>query len=500
MDNNISMLVQQLKTQEQFTPIYTNNLLAELNKYLDKCDINNAKKMFTCRQKEALNALTQFDPALHKIHERENKKRTNQPDWEVNRLPRCIQRVTNNTGTFFMFANNLKFTLGNKPQEAQQLQPYFDIFLDFLKQHYFHERMYEARRITGAETECAKEYVHYRNPNGQTEVLCRLLSNSEGKTLYTLFDEYGKMIAFATGYFLRNTDFNIEEHFDVYTTDYIRRFKKETNTTIKKEWTQTEKKINVFKKIPIIYYHHETDWEGAQWRIDRLEWVDSKRGDTNEYFGDPYLIVTADVVNNRLADAKEVGKVILMDDPAGKFEFVAPPDCGDMISDEKDDLKTSIEQDTLTPDWSYKSIMGLGTLSGEAMRRANLPGYVKRANFAVRVYNELIRREINLIISILCNYVYLGQSAIIDGLKKLIIDFQYTDPFVGGIDDNSTEIATLVGAGAMSIRAAVDANRYIEDKETEYQRIWEEKERMAIIQAKANAIAKQETAVINTEE
>ena len=307
------------------------------------------------------------------------------------------------------------------------------------------------------------------------------------------------MIAFAVGYFLRNTDFNIEEHFDVYTTQYIWRFVKNDQYTQSGNWNTIEKKKNVFGKIPIIYYHHETDWEGAQPRIERLEWVDSKRGDTNEYFGDPYLLVTADIVNNRLAEAKEVGKVIVMDDQNARFEFVAPPDCGDMINDEKEDLKTSIEEDTLTPDWSYKSIMGLSVVTGEVMRRANLAGYVKRANFAVRIYNELIRREINLIIAILCNYVYLNDQKTQEGLRRLKIEFRYTDPFQGGIDDNSTEIATMVGAGAMSIRAAVEANRFIDDKDAEYERIWEEKERMAIIEAKAAAIAKN-TQDNNTEE
>ena len=483
-------VLQELKNDTK--PIYTAGLLRILDKYLSECDIENAKKMFACHREEAMKAIAQYNPTMHRIMGRRNKKRVELDEYETNKLPRCIQRVANNTGAFFMFANNLKFTIGNKPNEAQELQPYFELFLDFLKKHYFHEKMYEARRIAGAETECAKEYVHYRNQDGETEVLCRLHSNSEGKTLYSLFDEYGKMMAFGISYFLRDTNFEIEEHFDVYTSKFIWRFNKvQSNST--KKWFLLEKRDNVFKKIPIIYYHHEVDWHGAQERIERLEWVDSKRGDTNEYFGDPYLVVTADVVNNRLADAREVGKVIVMDGADGKFEFIAPPDCGDMIQNEKDDLKGSIEQDTLTPDWSYKSIMGLGTLSGEAMRRANLPGYVKRTNFAVQVYNELIQREINLILAIMCNYEYLGNSEIQDGLKRLKIEFQYTDPFVGGIEDNSVEIATLVGAGVMSIRAAVDANRHIEDKDAEYERIWQEKERQALIEAKAKIEAEKIT-------
>jgi hypothetical protein len=110
----------------------------------------------------------------------------------------------------------------------------------------------------------------------------------------------------------------------------------------------------------------------------------------------------------------------------------------------------------------------------------------------VKVYNELIRREINLIIAILCNYEYLDNSDVVDGLKRLKINFSYTDPFVGGIEDNSTEIATLMGAGAMSVHAAVMANRHIEDKAAEEERIWQEYERREMIKAKATLLAQKE--------
>lgn len=129
------------------------------------------------------------------------------------------------------------------------------------------------------------------------------------------------------------------------------------------------------------------------------------------------------------------------------------------------------------------------------MRRANLPGYVKRTQLA-GTYNELIRRELNLNRDILCNYVYLDDSTMRGKLRKMKIKFAYTDPFIGGIEDNSKGISLLVKAGAMSIHAAVLANRYIEDKQAEEDRIWKERERMALIEAKAKAAA----AAVETEE
>lgn len=485
IEKNIEQFRADIEKRASQAPIYSTGLKAMLAQLLDNLEIDKAKKMFSCYQDEAYKAIGEFLPEKHKINDRPDKKRQDREDYPTCKLTCAIQRRTNSVSTHFMFGNKLKFTLGNEPSEAKSLRPYFDVFLEYLDKHYFNEKMYEARQITGAETECAKLYSLYKDEDGDVEVICQLKSNSKGDTLYSLFNQYGKMIAFAVGYNLRDSEFRTEEHFDVYTSDTIWKLKK-GNVANQNGWELLEKTSNIFGKIPVIYYHHEVDWDGAQPNIDRLEWITSKNGDTNEYFGNPYMIISPDIADERLADAREVGKVMVTDSN-GRFEFVAPPDCGDMIGNEKNDLNASIERDTLTPDWTYKSISGLGTLSSKAMRQINISGYVKRNRLAIKVYNELIRREINLVIAILCNYEYIDNSDIRDGLKKLKIKFSYQDPFVGGLDDNSTEIATFVGANAMSIHSAVMANPYIEDKEAEEERIWQEIERKAMIDAKVAA-------------
>ena len=487
-DKPIEQVHASMVSQEQNTVIFGEGLRSVLDGYLSNGEIDKAKKMFACHQDEALEAIGQYDPKLHKINTRDDKERMGKEDFETAKLSRPIQKGTNQVGTFFMFGNAIDITLSNKPEEATELADTFETYLEFLDSLYFHEQLYETRRITGAETECAKLYSLAKDEDGNVEVVCQIKSNGNQDTLYPLFNQYGKLVAFAFGYVLRNLQGKFEEHFDVYTKNTIWKFIR-PNSTGSSKWNLYEKKENEFHKIPVIYYNHEVDWDGSQPSIDQLEWRISKHSDTVEYFGDPYLLITADIANNRLADAKEVGKVIVMDDQNGKFEYVTPPDSADMVQNELEYLKASIGEDTLTPDWSYKSIMGLGTLSGEAMRRANLPGYVKRTQFAVGTYNKMIRRELNLIRDIMCNYVYLDDAETAEKLRKMKIKFDYTDPFIGGIEDNSTEIATLVGAGAMSIHAAVSANRYIKDKQAEEDRIWEEYERKAMIEAKAKAAA-----------
>ena len=487
----VSKTVEKLRKEEskqlERASIAVTGLRSMLEGFLENCDIDKAKRMFSCNHSHAMDIIAQYNPDLHKINDRDDKNIENGPDYEVCRLTDGSQRRINQISSHFMFANPIKLSLQNDPKEAVELANSFKIFKKFLKDHYFYERLYEAREITGSETECAKIYSLITDEDGNSEVVCQIKCNSRGHKLYPMFNQYGKMVAFAVGYFLRDDEFKNEEHFDVYTKKHIWEFRKAKVGGLDK-WERVQRKDNPFKKIPVIYYNHEEDWIGAQNRIDRLEWVASKNGDINEYFGDPYLLISPEIADERLAGAKEVGKVVLVE-KEGRFEFCAPPDCGDMIQNEKDSLNAGIERDTNTPDWTYKNIMGLGTLSSKAMRQINISGYVKRDRLANKCYNELINRELNLIKAILTNYVYANKSDIKTCIENLELGFSYTDPFVGSLDDNSQEISQLRGANAMSIHTAVEVNYYVEDKEAEENRIWEEIAKLENIKAEATAKA-----------
>ena len=459
--------------QERSLPINSTGLRARLISLLDAGNVEAAKKMFATHSVEADAAIKQLNTQSHKIMSRPNKQRENKPDYEVCKLPRNLQVIINKIGNYMMFGNPLQFTLENDASERDELQEAFSAFEDFLQNVYFNERMSEAKLLAGGETESAKLYRLYTNEDGESKVVCQVLANSKAQRLYPMINQYGEMVAFGIGYYLQSdTNNTTEEHFDVYTKHII--FKCTKGGDFGGNW-HIESEDNNFGKIPVIYYRQEVEWQGAQERIERLESADSRRGDTNNYFGDPYLTISRDIANDRLAGPEDAGKVIVLDGVDSKFEFVAPPDCGDNIENEKDDLFASILHDTMTPDLTYKSIMGLGTLSGEAMRRMSLPGYIKRGIRSIE-YNPLIRREINLIIAIMCNYTYLNDSAMRDKLQRLKIKFSYQDPFIGCIDDNADEIAALMGAGAMSIESAVGVNRFVIDKEAELERIRKDKE------------------------
>ena len=476
---------------ERSMPINSTGLRSKLICLLENGDVDTAKNMFTTRAKDADKAILQLNTSTHVIMSRPNKNREGKMDYETCKLPRPLQSIINKINNFMMFGNPLKFTLENNADETEELQDAFDAFLEFLQKVYFNERMSEAKLIAGSETESAKLYRLYTNEDEESKIVCQVLANSKTQRLYPMINQYDEMVAFAVGYYLQSEDDTntIEEHFDVYTKHII--YKCIKTEDVDSRW-QVKSEVNYFDKIPIIYYHQEVEWNGAQERIERLENVDSRRGDTNNYFGDPYLTISREIANDRLAGPEEAGKVIVLDGPESKFEFVAPPDCGDNIENEQNDLFASILHDTMTPDLTYKSIMGLGTLSGEAMRRMSLPGYIKRGIRAID-YNTLIRREINLIIAIMCNYTYLKDSVMRSKLQRLKIKFDYQDPFIGNIDDNAEEIASLMSAGAMSIETAVGANRFVIDKSAEVERIRKDREFSANLENKNTTLQFKQT-------
>ena len=461
---------------QQEMPIYDDKLRAELVKRIQADDIDSVLKMFVTKSAKAKEAIKEYNIETHDIMERSDKKRKNKPDYETNKLPRPWQRYINEIAVFFMFNNPIKIFLNNPKEEQEELKEFYEVYTKFIDQVYFNEKLREAKRIAGSETECAKYYQLYTDSKKNLKVKCRILSNSKEHELYTLFDKNEDLVAFGDKYYARNLNMEVEEHFDIFMDDVIYNcVRKGTENN----WTIVVKE-NPIHKIPVIYFNQQKEWYGAERRIDRDEWLDSKGADTTEYFNDPYLKVSADIVNQRLSDAEEVGKAIKVQNADSVFEFVNPPQAGELQTNEKKLLKESILQSTFTPDYSYESIMGLGTLSGEAMRRMSTLGYIKRS-MRLDIYNELIMRDLNLVQAILCNVIYLHDSRMKEGIGRLKLAFELIDPFQGSLENNSEEIQAMLTAGGMSIRTAVEMNSNVKDKDAEIERIFEEKKRLAEI-------------------
>lgn len=417
-------------------------------------DISKAKELFEDRSDEVKKAISEYNPESHAIMKRPNKPRKNRNDYVTEKLPRSWQEHINEVELFFLLNNPIKWTCDAKEDAA------FGAFSDFLDEHRFNTTMRECKRLAGAETHSAKLY-HIFQEDGQPKVRVQVLSKSRGFDLYPLFNQYGQLLAFGVGYYLK-VDGKTVEHFDIHTNDVIYRCKK---TSVSWDINAVP---NPTGKINVVYYRQQKAWRSAQIRIERDEMQDSKSADTNNYFADPVVAATTDVIKS-LADPETIGKLIHLQGKDSDFRYIEPPTSNELKESEKKTNRQAILDDTFTPPFDFNSLSGLGMLSGETIRRIMIPGYIKR-NRNIEIYDELIDREKNIITAII--------SKVLDpsiSFENVAIKHEFQDPF--GESKSVTDIVSAYSAGLLSLESAVKLLGMVDDSNTEVERILEEQKK-----------------------
>lgn len=422
----------------------------DLYQLIQDRDISRAKQIFQDRDIEVQEAIKEYDPNEHEVMFRRDKPRKGKEPYRVQKLPRSWQRYINEIALFFLLAKPIVWKSLNEIEvkeengvKSQVADEAFEAFKNFLKDTRFNTTMRQAKRKAGSETESAKVYHLYRDELNQPKVKVLVISASDGYTLRPLFDQYRNLIAFGYGYFLKEGNTTVE-HFDILTTGMIYRCKKSGIG-----W-EVDVVVNPTGKINVIYYQQPKEWDGAEQRIARDEEVDSKAGDTNNYFADPIAKVTADILES-MPKGEDTGKLVKMMGKESVFEYVEPPTSSEMKDGEKKVLRESIHQDTFTPDFSFEAMIGRGDLSGDAIKRAMILGYIKRDN-RLETYDELVDREKNLILSIMMNVTHIQLR---DKLSKLKLEHDFAEPFD---EDKYTEWSAIGKAftdGIISLETAV---------------------------------------------
>ena len=413
----------------------------DLERLIADRDISTAMELFQNRDEDVREAIREYTPEYHAVMFRKNKQRKSREDYIVQKLPRAWQRHINRVAQFFLLNSPVKWTYGNTDGASAKA---FDAFIEFLGEIRFDVYMRQAKLTAGAETECAKLYHIWRDEEtGLPRVKIVMLSLSGNYTLRPLFDRYHSLVAFGYGYRLKEGT-EVVEHFDIHTPKKIYRCRKE-----KIGWSVGESP-NVTGKINVIYYRQEKEWEGAQRRIERDEMLDSRNADTNEYYGDPIAKASADVIEN-MVEAESVGKMIKLQGEKSMFEYVQLPGDSPTKEAEKQVLTDSILMDTLTPNFHWREMSGLGTLSGEALRRALVTGYIKRS-LNIDIYREMVDREKNLILAIMMKVTHIEMR---DALKNLKIDFEFAEPFSEDVENRWAAAGRAYADGIVSLDTAV---------------------------------------------
>lgn len=446
----------------------TSNIKTQLVGMLNDKQIERAILLFDDHSQEVNEAIREYNTKTHSIMQRGDKVRKNKSDYQTNRLPRNWQQYINEIELYFFINNGVLWELLNDEKEQEELADVFNKFQKFLKEMHYDSKTREAKRWAGAETECAKLYARYKDEDDKDQYKLVVIKTSDGYKLRPMFNRYGDMKAFAIGFQTKDSEGMITDCWEIYTKETIYHCTRPVASgTGSNEWI-VDKEDNTFKKIPVIYYRQPKAWEGVQERIERDEWLDSKNADCNEYFADPVLKMSKSVKNG-LYNAKEVGKVIQVGSKDDIFEYVTPPEATDMKAQEKSIIKESILNGSFTPDFSYENVKGLGAISGEAITKANVLGYIKRLS-RMEIYDELFEREANLIKEIMAEAMYPADR---EKIRRMELHHVFQDPSIG-LSDNSEEIQRWKEIG-MSIEAIVDANRNVRNKPLEVARIKRER-------------------------
>jgi len=107
--------------------------------------------------------------------------------------------------------------------------------------------------------------------------------------------------------------------------------------------------------------------------------------------------------------------------------------------------------DSFTPDFTYENMKGSGTLSGEALKRALILGFIKR-DLRMEIYDEIVDRIKNVILAIMSNVTHVALKSAIDMLN---IEHEFSEPF----DDDTNTVWQSVGRaytdGIVSLETAV---------------------------------------------
>lgn len=430
--------LQQILTYFRNLTLNSAGVSRDLYELLRDGDVDGALRLMQDRDDEVDQAIKEYNPQTHMVMHRRNKYRRGEEPYITEKLPRTRQRYINEVELFFLLGNPIVW----KKSDGSDLA--YKLFTDFLAEQYFDSRMRQAKRLAGAETESALVFHVYRDDgSGERRVKLNVFARSTGYRLRPLFDQYGNLVALAYGYMTKEGGRTVQ-HWDFQTAGVLAYCRRAGIG-----W-EVETYANPTGKINAVYFRQPKAWDGAEQRIAREEMLDSKTGDTNNYFADPIAAATADVVD-MMMDPDKPGKLIQLTGDHSRFEYVNPPQSSQTRESEKRDLHKSILFDTYTPDFDVEAMRGVGTLSGVAIRNAMILGYIKRDN-RKELYGELVGRFRNVVLGVL-SFMHPDMRAALEDLK---IDFEFGEPFSDDAQARWSAIGQLYANGVASLETAVE--------------------------------------------
>lgn len=397
----------------------------------------------------------------------------------VARIALAIQRLIRDRAVSFTFGNPVTYNCTPASEtETAILQAIKRIFYD-VKISTVNRRA--ARNIYGT-TEVAELWYQVEGEEHELygfktrkKFKVALFSPAFGDTLYPYFDENRDMVAFSREFTRKGADLKTRTYFETYTKDwhYLWSCENKQDGQKNEQWELIEgypKKLAI-GKIPIVYgCQTKVEWEDVQSLIERLEKLLSNFADTNDYHASPKIFVEGKIIG--FARKGEAGGIIEGEEGA-KASYLSWNNAPESVKIEIETLLKMIYTITQTPDISFDTVKGIGSVSGIALKLLFMDAHLKVQD-KCEIFNEYLQRRINIVKAFL-KVANRQQDGWSEAAEHLIIEPIIT-PYI--IEDEQSKVNILTAANGnkpiASRRATVQRLGWAEDTDAEIKAMEEE--------------------------
>lgn len=416
-------------------------------------------------------AICEYNPHFHEIMKREDKEITDKNGNYVRtektaKLPIPRQKLINEIALVFLYGRPVKWT--NNSTELKGCEEAYNEFINVINDTHFNSRIRQCKRLAGAETESAMLFRVYKDENNKPKVQIKVLAKSLGDEIYTRWDIYGNMINFAWGYYTKEGNTSVH-HIDIFTKDIIYKCKKNTIG-----W-EVIQETNLVGKIPVIYFSQEKEWQGVEPLIEREENVISRDADTNDYFGDPLMLINSHVISSMPSKGDPNKTIVVegMEDMTKAVGFATWDSASESKKNEFERLEKLILTHTFTPKIDIDTMKTLSNVSGKALKQLMLLATIKSER-RKETHDELLTRVSSLILSIIGNVTNISIKA---KCEKAIIGHEFQEPFADDIQEAIQNITNSIDNGTMSQETGLELNPLVKNVTVEKERITLETEK-----------------------
>lgn len=440
--------------------------------------------------------MKQYDPFLHDVNDpniRENRKlelegeefedtvtgeiktTSEYDEQEVNRLQLARQMQIVQTAVFFECGSEIALDY-NVENEAKQAL--FSLVQKVWKDNklYFETEYIVERRMI--ETHCAELWYDYEDESYWNGTILQgsirkpgylLLCKENGDDIYPIWDQHGGLAGLGRAYTIINPITEVKTlHFDFYSSEKIILGSQEDGG----EW-QTEPKEG-YGFLPIVYHEQKRpEWSNVQPLSDREETNTSNLADTNDYYGDPAMIVEGEAES--LPSRGEVAKVIQVkgtDNQRGSVSFAQPDAMVESKKMEFDRLKQEQFDITNTPDISFNTmsqLMSNGT-SGIALRLLFM-GPQMKGNKSQKRLKEMLTRRNNVIRKMLISF---SPEEFKEDMDDVVPNIKIKDALPVDKQEVIGNVTKMVEAKLLSRKTAITMLGEVTDVDAEMKQILEE--------------------------